>query len=263
MGKVKQAVEILVSPKDKYSEFISVMRNIRNSYKITQNEMALLLSAVQSTITKFELVDLGTKLEDLISYAFVLGYSIEVAKLPEPESEISRFDERQSKISNELHHILPHYIQNSFNTVSPRDILGALEENIALIKKNVRDELVYAKHILNGDRLTALQVCIGYSNEYQKDLSYLFPDDSMEEITTNRLAQKLNVSERTVRRFENDEDFASSSKFVFKYADIVSMDLRLKPIFQTPRESLGDFYIRNCLALHDTIKKCVRRKHQV
>lgn len=49
----------------------------------------------------------------------------------------------------------------------------------------------------------------------------------MEEITTFDLARELRVSERTVRRFEYNDDPASSAQFVFAYADLVNMELRI------------------------------------
>jgi hypothetical protein len=142
--------------------------------------------------------------------------------------------------------------------------MGALDKNIAPIKRQIRDDLILAKHIINGSKLGYEQDVIKARaiilEEEQADVSQIIPDNNIKGITKRDLSQKLGKSDRTVQRFEYSDNFGSSVRFVFEYANIVNKELRLEPVLHKPDESLGLFYTRNCLALHEAANAVKERR---
>ena len=113
---VLDSVEIkLPTPNlDKYSEFVFVLRSIRESYQVTQEEMAALMGVTQDTISKFESAKLNVKLDFLIFYASLLGYNIRVGSTFRSRGELSRFRRRQSRIIQTLRYVKPLQIEDFF-----------------------------------------------------------------------------------------------------------------------------------------------------
>jgi len=205
---------------DKYSEFISVLRGIRESYRVTQAEMAALMDVEQSTVSKFESAKLDIKPEFLILYASLLGYNIKVGSTFMSRGELPRFRRRQSRIAKTLRCIQRWQIEGIFNSD------------------------VYGRTWWPGDAVRANKSRI---------ISELRNAKKAAGLTTKKLSEKLGVSDRTVRRFER-ENYAPSASFVFKYAALVNMELRLEKNLRCKREVLGAFYIRRSLVLHNWLR---------
>ena len=247
--KVNRAVESLTATRNSYEAFIFCLQSIRKSYQITQEEMAGLLNVVQGTICKFESMNKGTKLELLIRYAHVLGYRIDVIAAGEMSNEVQNFQSKQEQMVRELSRIEPDYIDRMCLRHPPQAI-KVPKDIAARGKKRIIRKLVEIKHHTNYTYLMMLKTLVELSQEDGTDYSYDIP----EELTVKLLAERLEVSERTVRRFEAGDDSMPSASFVFRYAGNVDAELKLSERFHYPEETVGDFYIRQCLDLHYSVR---------
>jgi transcriptional regulator with XRE-family HTH domain len=210
-----------VSMTDKYDEFLFVLRGIRESYGITQNEMGVLMNVEQETISKFESARQDVKLDFLVFYASLLGYDIRVVNTFMSKGELARFRKRQSWITKALRNTNQGQIKEIFNSgmhwsaIWPGDIVGESTDRI---------------------------------------ISNLRKSKRIEGLTTKRLSEKLGVSERTIRRFERAKNYIPSASLAFKYASLLNMELRLEKRLRCKRETLGSFYIRRCIALYHWLR---------
>ena len=207
---------------DKYSEFVSVLRSIRESYQVTQEEMAALMGADQDTISKFESAKLNVKLDFLIFYASLLGYNIKVGSTFRSRGERSRFRRRQSRITQALRYVHRWQIENLFYSGVywyARWPGKVVEESRERIISDLRD----AK--------------------------------KTEGLTTKKLSEELGISDRTIRRFERAENCTSSASFAFKYASLVNVNLRLEKNLRCKRETLGAFYLRRGMVIYNWIRE--------
>jgi transcriptional regulator with XRE-family HTH domain len=207
---------------DKYSEFLLVLRSVRESYGITQGEMGALMGVSQETISKFEAAKQDVKLDFLVFYASLLGYDIRVGSTFMSRGELARFRRRQFWISKALWDIKQWQIEDIYHSGFHRRVKwpeAAVEENA----NRIRSELRNAKRIKG--------------------------------LTTKKLSEELGVSDRTIRRFERERNYMPFASLAFKYASLVDMELKLEKGLQRKREKLGTFYLRRILTLYSWIMK--------
>ena len=138
--KVKQAAALLSQRGEAYTEFVYMLRDIRESYQVSQTEMAEFLDVEQGTVSKFEALELEGKLDFLILYAYALGYHIDMDTVSPDEQ--SCFQERQFQIRGELSSLKPNHIED-INSKAPRRKVTARSSVVArtrkgLLKKNCR-----------------------------------------------------------------------------------------------------------------------------
>ena len=206
---------------EKYSEFVFVLRSIRESYQIKQGEMAALMKVNPSTISKFESENIEVTLDFLIFYAALLGYNIKVGSVIRSWGEFPRFRRRQSRIAKALRYIEQHHVEGTFrlglhwHTVWPGAFIGES-------KNRIISELRSAK--------------------------------KTEGLTTKKLSEQLGVSDRTIRRFERERNYAPSASLIFNYVTLVNTELRLEKNLRRKRETLDAFFVRRCFVLYHWLR---------
>ena len=223
MGTVLKLSEDLQgenNTKNKYSEFVSVLRSIRETYQVTQEEMGRLMDEDQTAISNLETAKPVT-LDFLIFYASLLGYNISVVSSSRSRDEITRFCRRQSQIIKAIRHVNRQRIEEIFYA-------------------DVHGNGLWPKSIVDNNR--------------SRIISELLRAKKIVGLTTKRLSEELGVSDRTVRRFERAKDYAPSAPLAFKYAALVNVELQLEKILRRKRETLGYFYIRRSLILHNWLR---------
>jgi transcriptional regulator with XRE-family HTH domain len=271
---------------DKYDELVFVLRSIRESHRIHQGEIAVLMGVSQSTISKFEAGSLDVRIDFLLLYANLFGYEINVRSAGR-ETELSRFKERQHKISEELSDVTLQQIEGkNYSRVHSETKWPA--EIAQRNKSSIISDLWIAKHTHNHanheinrinklndmryrSQMAAKILKMGFSSQEEsempeKDVQHSEVNDSpkpdppvyldeVEEMTPEIMSKKLGVSERTLRRFEREKGYMPPASMVFKYASLVNAELQLEAYDRAYHlnESHGDYYLRRSLALYDWI----------
>jgi transcriptional regulator with XRE-family HTH domain len=241
--KDNQTTELLAAAKRKHADIVYVLRKIRESYGLTQKDMALVLETTQGTVSKVESMNMASNLELLIMYASILGYDITVEDAS-GENEISRFEERQSQISREL----SEHDSNRLKSVRIGSYrTKASKAEYAEKKDSIVKALIYAKHLMNYDKLFSSYTL---AQKYRKLHYYDKISDEVEYLTAKSLSKMLGVSEKTIRRFDR---YKASLPLVFGYAVAVGRELRLKPRLSSLAEDYGAFFLHNRGTLHNTV----------
>lgn len=234
------------SPLNKnHADIVCVLRSIRESYGLTQKDMAGFLKVTQSKVSKFESMLMTSSLKFLITYALVLGYNV-VADRVTAGDEISRFEERQSEIRAQASEHTLNRIKARALTPQPIEIP---ESDVIKQKNRVLIDIINTKLILNADMCTNAFLQ-NNANRWEPDYKAIDPD----ELTASRLSKLLGVSVKTIRRFDNCK---ATLPLIFRYAEVMGMELRVEPpLIYVYNDDMGSFYIQNYIALHSA-RKCL------
>jgi len=253
VDKVHKIIQNLNPNRDKYAEMIFVLRNIRESYKITQGEMARLMNRKQSVISKFESGNLNVRFDFFLIYAGILGYKIST-NMFSGNDEITKLYDRQAQMVKVLSLLSPLQRANKYlsglhlKTKWPED---AAKDSIRGIMFNLN----IAKHCVNNEPLTMYQEWNKLPRD-QRERTYDLLPDKLAELTPKSMKKRLKVSERTIRRFESETDYMPSASLVFRYASIVKVGLELECEKNSDdcNETYGAFYLRRIFLLHDWLR---------